>query len=87
MAIETLPNVIVPSEDWVQVSTGKALLFVNSGFVRVAFKATKPATDTQDIGIELAKGDAFENGVGGTMWGRGIFATSGVSSISVTSLE
>ena len=85
MSIETLPNVLVTEQDWVQVSTGKVLLYVNSGTVRLVFKDTKPDATVGGIGIELNQADAFENGIGGTIWGRNTI--TGTGSISVTSLE
>ena len=85
MSIETLPNVLVTEQDWVQVSTGKVLLYVNSGTVRLVFKDTKPDVTVGGIGIELNQTDAFENGIGGTLWGRS--TVTGIGSISVTSLE
>lgn len=85
MAIETLPNVLVTEQDWVQVSTGKVLLYVNHGTVRLVFKDTKPVATVGDIGIELNQYTAFENSIGGTIWGRN--TTTGIGSISATSLE
>ena len=85
MSVETLPNVLVTEQDWVQVSTGKVLLYVNSGTVRLVFKDTKPDATVGGIGIELNQADAFENGIGGTIWGRNTI--TGTGSISVTSLE
>ena len=85
MAIETIDNVVVTTADWVQVSASKVLLYINHGVVRLVFSTSKPSVDTGGKGIELHTGDAFENSVGGTIWGRSV--SKGTGSISVTTLE
>jgi hypothetical protein len=85
MAIQTLANVLVTEQDWTEVSTGKVLLYVNQGTVRLVFSDTKPDVTVGGTGIALNQQDAFENGVGGTLWSRSTVA--GIGSISVTTLE
>ena len=84
MAIETLPSVEVTKEDWVYISTGKVLLFATKGTVQFSFSDAKPDVETGNIAFELDDGGAFENGIGGTIWGK--LANTGVALVRITSL-
>ena len=77
MAVETLENVTVPANDWVQVvsnTTGWSATVV-SNECSMVIRDTKPTQDVNDIGLictAFGYRDNITSNTGGTLWCRAL---------------